>query len=78
MRETIRVLGVGLGLAFATARRSGRGGFRVALVARTTARLDPLAEELKRDGIDVLDPTEEGQVDGQIPGGVTNRIPGGI
>ena len=52
MTETIAVLGGGPGLGLATARRFGREGFRVALVARTAARLDQLVEELKRDGID--------------------------
>jgi short-subunit dehydrogenase len=53
MAQTIAVLGAGPGLGRSVARRFGREGFQVALVARTPARLDGLAAELAADGITV-------------------------
>ena len=52
MSKTIVVVGAGAGLGQAVARRFGREGFAVALVARTPARVDALAEELRAEGID--------------------------
>ena len=52
MSKTIAVIGAGAGLGQAVARRFGREGFGVALVARTAARLDALADELRGEGID--------------------------
>jgi NADP-dependent 3-hydroxy acid dehydrogenase YdfG len=51
MPKTIAVFGAGPGLGRSVARRFGREGFQVALVARTQARLDALAAELAGDGI---------------------------
>jgi NADP-dependent 3-hydroxy acid dehydrogenase YdfG len=51
MSETIAVIGAGPGLGRSVARRFGRKGFRVALVARSAARLESFASELKADGI---------------------------
>lgn len=52
MPKTIVVLGAGPGLGLATARRFGREGFQVALVARTAGRLDALVQGLHFEGID--------------------------
>ena len=60
---TIAIVGAGPGLGAAVARRFGREGFRVALISRTQAHVDRLAEELAADGVtargyaaDVRDP----------------------
>ncbi|RIV31299.1 SDR family NAD(P)-dependent oxidoreductase [Micromonospora radicis] len=49
---TIAIVGAGSGLGLSIARRFGREGFAVALVSRTQANVDELAEELGKDGID--------------------------
>jgi len=49
---TIVVLGAGPGMGRAVAHRFGTAGFRVALVARCSSRLDVLRAEVVRDGID--------------------------
>lgn len=51
MGKTIAVFGAGPGLGLATARRFGREGFRVALVARDAERLARFADELAAEGI---------------------------
>jgi NAD(P)-dependent dehydrogenase (short-subunit alcohol dehydrogenase family) len=60
---TIAVIGAGPGLGRAVARRFGREGYEVALVARDRRRLDALATEVSREGVtargfaaDVRDP----------------------
>ncbi|TLS43552.1 SDR family NAD(P)-dependent oxidoreductase [Streptomyces montanus] len=60
---TIAVIGAGPGLGTAVARRFGREGHAVALIARDQARLDTLAADLAGDGVtargftaDVRDP----------------------
>ncbi|WP_055491126.1 SDR family oxidoreductase [Streptomyces sp. TP-A0356] len=60
---TIAIIGAGPGLGAAVARRFGREGYDVALVARDRGRLDALAAELSDEGIpargfaaDVRDP----------------------
>ncbi|WP_353946438.1 SDR family NAD(P)-dependent oxidoreductase [Streptomyces sp. HUAS MG91] len=60
---TFALVGAGPGLGLATARRFGTAGHSVALLARNVDRLEELAAELGRDGIeargfpaDVLDP----------------------
>ena len=60
---TIAIVGAGPGLGAAVARRFGREGFRAALISRTQAHVDRLAEELAADGVtargyaaDVRDP----------------------
>lgn len=45
------VLGAGAGLGLATARRFGREGFSVVLVARSAERLQPLVTTLSAEGI---------------------------
>lgn len=52
MSKVIAVLGAGTGLGASVARRFGREGFRVALVARRRERLDALAESLAADGVE--------------------------
>jgi NADP-dependent 3-hydroxy acid dehydrogenase YdfG len=51
MSKTIAVFGAGPGMGRSVARRFGREGFQVALVARDQARLAAFAEELAADGI---------------------------
>ena len=60
---TLAIIGAGKGLGAAVARRFGREGFTVALVARHQGRVDALAAELQADGVtasgytaDVRDP----------------------
>jgi NADP-dependent 3-hydroxy acid dehydrogenase YdfG len=52
MSKTIAVFGAGPGMGRSVARRFGREGFRVALVARNQARLAAFTEELAGDGIE--------------------------
>ncbi|MET9110698.1 SDR family NAD(P)-dependent oxidoreductase [Streptomyces zhihengii] len=52
MSKTLAVFGAGTGLGAATARRFGREGYAVALVARRPERLDALVAELGEDGIE--------------------------
>lgn len=49
--KTITIFGAGSGLGMALARRFGREGFRVALVARDRGRLDAMAAELAGAGV---------------------------
>ena len=49
--KTIAVFGAGPGMGRAVARRFGREGFQVALVARNQTRLDAYTGELAADGI---------------------------
>ncbi|WP_261163817.1 SDR family oxidoreductase [Microbacterium sp. Marseille-Q6965] len=48
---TLAIVGAGPGLGLAVARRFGREGFAVALIARNARKLDALAQELGVDGI---------------------------
>jgi NADP-dependent 3-hydroxy acid dehydrogenase YdfG len=50
--KVIAVFGAGPGRGVALARRFGREGFRVALVARREDRLEELAEQLRGEGIE--------------------------
>ncbi|GAA1087005.1 MULTISPECIES: SDR family NAD(P)-dependent oxidoreductase [Streptomyces violaceusniger group] len=54
MSKVIAVLGAGTGLGVSVARRFGREGFRVALVARRKDRLDTLVEVLAGEGIEAV------------------------
>jgi short-subunit dehydrogenase len=49
---TIAIYGAGPALGMAVARRFGREGFQVALVARNRERLDGMAQDLAADGIE--------------------------
>ncbi|MGW0590791.1 SDR family NAD(P)-dependent oxidoreductase [Streptosporangium sp. NPDC002607] len=66
MSKVIAVFGAGTGLGVSMARRFGREGFRVALVARRKDRLDALVAELADEGIEAAafsaDLTEPAQV----------------
>ena len=59
MSKTIAVFGAGPGMGRSVARRFGREGFRVALVARNQERLAAFTEELAGDGIDATRLAEE-------------------
>lgn len=50
--RTIAIFGAGPGLGLAVARRFGREGFRVGLVARDRAHLDTLSAELAAGGVE--------------------------
>ncbi|GAB3490031.1 SDR family NAD(P)-dependent oxidoreductase [Nocardiopsis coralliicola] len=52
MSKVIAVFGAGTGLGASVARRFGREGFRVALVARRRERLDALVGSLASEGIE--------------------------
>ncbi|OZC59735.1 short-chain dehydrogenase [Rhodococcus sp. 06-621-2] len=52
MSKVIAVFGAGTGLGASVARRFGREGFRVALVARRRERLNALVSELAEEGIE--------------------------
>ncbi|MGW6908669.1 SDR family NAD(P)-dependent oxidoreductase [Streptomyces sp. NPDC054940] len=52
MSPVIAVFGAGTGLGVSVARRFGREGFRVALVARRRERLEALVEQLAGEGIE--------------------------
>ncbi|WP_327144256.1 SDR family NAD(P)-dependent oxidoreductase [Nocardia sp. NBC_01327] len=54
MSKVIAVFGAGTGLGASVARRFGKEGFRVALVARRKDRLEALAGELAEDGIEAV------------------------
>ncbi|WP_089107448.1 SDR family NAD(P)-dependent oxidoreductase [Streptomyces hyaluromycini] len=77
MPKTIAVLGAGPGLGRSVARRFGREGFQVALVARTPLRLNTLAEELTEEGIETagfaVDLADRGALPGMIEA-ITSRF----
>ena len=50
--KTIAIFGAGPGLGQAVARRFGREGFRVALVARDATRLESMAGDLAENGVE--------------------------
>lgn len=50
--KTIAIFGAGPGLGRAVARRFGREGFRVALVARDAGRLESMAGDLAGEGVE--------------------------
>ncbi|MGW0582293.1 SDR family NAD(P)-dependent oxidoreductase [Streptomyces sp. NPDC002920] len=52
MSKVIAVFGAGTGLGASVARRFGREGFRVALVARRKDRLDTLVAQLAEEGVE--------------------------
>lgn len=59
MSGTLAVFGAGPGLGLSVARRFGKEGYRVALVARDRAKLDRLEVELRADGVSVTGLTAE-------------------
>ncbi|MFF5140070.1 SDR family NAD(P)-dependent oxidoreductase [Streptomyces sp. NPDC013157] len=52
MSKVVAVFGAGRGLGLSVARRFGREGFRVALVARRKERLDALVAQLTDEGVE--------------------------
>ncbi|HJP77920.1 MAG TPA: SDR family oxidoreductase [Pseudonocardiaceae bacterium] len=52
MSKTLAIFGAGPVLGRSLARRFGREGFRIALIARTRANLDALVADLAQDGIE--------------------------
>lgn len=52
--STIAIVGAGPGLGAATARRFGRQGFDVALIARDRERVDALAAQLTESDVPAL------------------------
>ncbi|MDP4507320.1 SDR family NAD(P)-dependent oxidoreductase [Nonomuraea turcica] len=71
MPKTLAIFGAGPVLGLSVARRFGREGFRVALVARTRKNLDHLVAELARDGIEAAGFTADVYDRGQIANAVT-------
>ncbi|GIH97406.1 SDR family NAD(P)-dependent oxidoreductase [Planobispora siamensis] len=70
MPKTLAIFGAGPVLGLSVARRFGREGFRVALVARTAANLDRLVAELAADGIEAAGFTADVYDRDQIAGAV--------
>ncbi|BAD60290.1 SDR family NAD(P)-dependent oxidoreductase [Nocardia farcinica] len=68
MSKVIAVLGAGTGLGSAVARRFGREGFRVALVARRRDRLDGLVDRLTAEGIEAAGFCADLSDPGAVPG----------
>lgn len=50
-RQALTVAGAGPGVGLSVARRLGREGYSVGLIARNRERLDAMAEVLSRDGV---------------------------
>ncbi|TMR23948.1 SDR family NAD(P)-dependent oxidoreductase [Nonomuraea turkmeniaca] len=71
MPTTLAIFGAGPVLGLSVARRFGREGFRVALVARTRKNLDHLVAELARDGIEATGFTADVYDRDQIANAVT-------
>ncbi|MET7332128.1 SDR family NAD(P)-dependent oxidoreductase [Nonomuraea sp. NPDC005650] len=70
MSRTLAIFGAGPVMGLSLARRFGREGFRIALVARTRANLDRLVAELARDGIEAAGFTADVYEPDQIAGAV--------
>ncbi|NIH81282.1 SDR family NAD(P)-dependent oxidoreductase [Amycolatopsis viridis] len=49
--RTLAIFGAGPGMGLATARRLGKEGYQVALVARSADRLSSLVDELSAEGV---------------------------
>ncbi|AGP51800.1 SDR family NAD(P)-dependent oxidoreductase [Streptomyces rapamycinicus] len=67
MSKVIAVLGAGTGLGVSVARRFGREGFRVALVARRKDRLDTLLQVLAGEGIEAVAFTADLSQPAEVP-----------
>lgn len=67
MSKVIAVFGAGTGLGASVARRFGREGFRVALVARRQERLDTLVAQLAADGIEAAGFTADLSQPAEVP-----------
>ncbi|MFD0448989.1 SDR family NAD(P)-dependent oxidoreductase [Streptomyces indonesiensis] len=68
MSKTIAIFGAGSGLGAATARRFGREGYAVALVARRPEPLAELAARLGTEGIDAESFTADLSDPSVVPG----------
>ena len=68
MSKTIAVFGAGPGMGRSVARRFGREGFQVALVARDQARLAAFTAELAGDGIEAAGFAADFAVRDALPG----------
>jgi short-subunit dehydrogenase len=68
MSKVIAVFGAGPGLGASVARRFGREGFRVALVARRKDRLDALVAQLAGEGIEAAAFAADLSDPAQVPG----------
>jgi NADP-dependent 3-hydroxy acid dehydrogenase YdfG len=68
MSKTIAVFGAGPGMGRSVARRFGREGFRVALVARNQARLTTFTRELAEGGIEAAGFAADFADRGVLPG----------
>jgi short-subunit dehydrogenase len=51
MKKTIAIIGAGIGVGLAVAERFGREGYNIALLARSTEKLEALKESLLKKGI---------------------------
>jgi short-subunit dehydrogenase len=51
--KTLAIIGAGKGLGLSLAKRFGKEGFQVALVARNAVKLQEMVDELQADGIEV-------------------------
>lgn len=67
MSKVIAIFGAGTGLGVSMARRFGREGFRIALIARRPERLDALVTELAAEGIEAVAFPADLTVPGSIP-----------
>ncbi|MEU6765580.1 SDR family NAD(P)-dependent oxidoreductase [Streptomyces sp. NPDC046853] len=67
MSKVIAVFGAGTGLGASVARRFGREGFRIALVARRRERLDTLVAQLAADGIEAAGFTADLSRPAEVP-----------
>ncbi|MBR7835488.1 SDR family NAD(P)-dependent oxidoreductase [Actinospica durhamensis] len=67
MPKTIAIFGAGPGLGASVARRFAADGFRVALIARNTERLDALVDQLTAEGIDAAGFTADLDAPDEIP-----------
>lgn len=70
MSKTIAIFGAGPALGMSVARRFGREGFQVALVARTRSTLDGFVDELATEGVEAAAFT----TDLTDPGGLADTI----
>ena len=70
MSKVLAIFGAGSGLGTALARRFGKEGYRIALVARNAERLKAMTEELTAEGIDAAtfptDLSDPGNVAGVV------------
>ena len=71
MPKTIAIFGAGPGLGASVARRFAGEGFRVALIARNTERLDALVDQLAAEGVEAAGFTADLAAPDEIPALIT-------